>query len=121
VKTKYTVNAKGQVWRTRVGTDTAYIETFAEHSNAAALLTKTIDSRGKQVEYGYDDPNTRLNTDITDPKGNTTHYTYGVGGTVLLTPYIIFGVDKLSHRCVCYIEGYDEARTSKRLSREPSS
>jgi hypothetical protein len=50
-------------------------------------------------------------------------YTYddvGVGGTVLLTPYIIFGVDKLPRQCVCYIEGYDEARTSKRLSREPS-
>jgi RHS repeat-associated protein len=76
VKTKYTVNAKGQVWRTRVGTDTAYIETFAEHSNAAAQLTKAIDSRGKETTYAYNS-GTRLNTQITDPKGNTATYNYG--------------------------------------------
>lgn len=76
VKSKYTINAKGQVYKTQVGSDTKYIETTTEHGGAAALLTKVIDSRGKEVTYDYDS-NTRQNTQITDPKGNTSTYLYG--------------------------------------------
>ena len=76
VKSKYTINAKGQVYKTQVGSDSKYIETTTEHGGAAALLTKVIDSRGKEVTYDYDS-NTRQNTQITDPKGNTSTYLYG--------------------------------------------
>ena len=77
VRTAYSYNAKGQVYHTRVGTDALHMDTYAEHGSwVGFLLTKTIDARGKEVKYTYDGT-TRLNTQITDPKGNTSTYVYG--------------------------------------------
>ena len=83
VRTAYSYNAKGQVYHTRVGTDAMHMDTYAEHGSwVGFLLTKTIDARGKEVKYTYNGT-TRLNTQITDPKGNKAYYTYGNAAQML--------------------------------------
>ena len=81
VVTSNTHNSKGLVTETKVGNSTNYIRSSRGY-NSHGLTTSITDARGKTVSYGYD-ATTRQQTSVTDPKTNSSTYTYGTAADML--------------------------------------